>query len=280
MGRGGPQGLLGGPHVGVDLRAVLLCVRGNVQIGHAVEVPVDPLGLGLQGCRHGGVVAPSGGQQDPGRHAETGIDLAHQFQAGFLPGQGVHAAHNVRRRHAVRFQAGAGHFQGFRLLGGLGQDGDRHRAVLRVGGHVVAAGHQGGVRVLDHDGVQEDKLLCVGHGTVRHGALLLRVLRGMAALAGVQHIHQDNGRHVEHAETGVHALAKGEVLEVVRIAHGLLALREGIAHHGLVDGRRRIRRHVDRGGAEDDLQARRPLDRCGQAGFLLLVVNAVIIRHS
>lgn len=115
MGRGGPQGLLGGPHVGVDLRAVLLRVRGNVQIGHAVEIPVDPLGLGLQGRRHGGVVAPSGGQQDPGRHAETGIDLSHQFQAGFLPGHGVHAAHNVRRRHAVRFQTGAGHVQGFRL---------------------------------------------------------------------------------------------------------------------------------------------------------------------
>ena len=280
MGRGGPQGLLGGPHVGVDLRAVLLRVRGNVQIGHAVEIPVDPLGLGLQGRRHGGVVAPSGGQQDPGRHAETGIDLSHQFQAGFLPGHGVHAAHNVRRRHAVRFQTGAGHDQGFRLPGGLVQNGDRHRAVLRVGGHVVAAGHQGGGGVLDLDGVQEDKLLSVGHGPVHHVASLLRVLRDVAGLAGIQHIHQDNGRHVEHAETGVHALAKGEVLEVVRIAHGLLALREGIAHHRLVDGRRRVRRQVDRRRAENNLQARRPLDRCGQAGFLLLVINAVIIRHS
>ena len=274
----GPHFLLG--HLGVRVDGgPVLPVRGNIQQAVADENAVDGLGFRLERRRHHRVPAPAGGQQQARHHAQFGVDVADQLHARFLARQGVHAAHHVRTGHTGGVQALGRHGQRVGLLGRLGQNGDQHVAVIVVGGNIVTLRHQGGVPVLDLQGVQQDIGLFINHLAVRHGAVLRRVHGGVAGLAGIQHVHQDNGRHIEHAETGVNALAQGKVLEVVGIPHILLALRERVAQHGLVYRRRRISGQVNGGGAENHLQARAALNGGGQAGVDLAVVYAVKIRH-
>ena len=205
--------------------------------------------------------------------------MPYQFHARFLACQGVHTAHHVRTGHAGGVQALGRHGQRGGLLCGLGQNGDQHVSVIVMGGNIVTVRHQGGVPVLDLQGVQQDILLFIDQLPVRHGAVRRRVYGGVAALAGVQHVHQDNGGDIEHAETGVNTLAQGKVLEVVGIAHILLALSERVAQHGLIYRRRRIFGQVNGGGPENHLQARAALNGGGQACVDLRIINAMEIRH-
>ena len=274
----GPHFLLCHLCLRVDLGAVLP-VRGNIQQAVAHENAVDCLGFCLERRRHHGVLAPAGGQQQAGHHAQGGVDVPYQFHARFLACQGVHAAHHVRTGHTGGVQALGRHRQRGGLLCRLGQNGDQHVSVIVMGGNIVTVSFQGGVPVLDLQGVQQDIGLFINHLAVRHGAVLRLVHLGVRGLFGVQHVHQDNGGDIEHAETGVNALAQGKVLEVVGIPHILLALRERVAQHGLVYRRRRIFGQVNGGGPENHLQARAALNGGGQACVDLRIINAMEIRH-
>ena len=75
---GGSQLLLGLLDLGIDLCSVL-SLSGDVQQAGAVIHPVDTLRLGLEGCGHHGELAPAGGQQQAGGHAQLGIDLPDQL---------------------------------------------------------------------------------------------------------------------------------------------------------------------------------------------------------
>lgn len=97
---------------------------------------------------------------------------------------------------------------------------------------VVAAGHQGGAAVLHGQGVQQHIFLVIQHHAVHNVAAFRLVLRDVGRLIGIQHVHQDNGRNVENLETGANALAKGEVLEIVRIADGLHSLLVAVNQQG------------------------------------------------
>ena len=101
----------------------------------------------------------------------------------------------------------------------------------------------------------------------------------MGRLIGIQHVHQDNGRNVENLETGANALAKGEVLEIVRIADGLHSLLVAVNQLWGVDRRRWVFRQVNGRRAENDLQASAALNGYGQAGGLLGVIYTVFVCH-
>ena len=277
MGGTGAQGFLGALYAGVNHRAVT--VRGNVQKATAIKIAVDVLGLGLEGCRYSGGVAPAGCQDQAGHHAQGGVNLADQFQAGFLAGGGVHAAHNVGSGHAGGFQAGAAHGQTAGLLGRRGKQRNGHAAVVLMCRLVVAAGHQGGAAVLHGQGVQQHIFLVIQHHAVHNVAAFRLVLRDVGRLVGIQHVHQDNGRNVENLETGANALAKGEVLEIVRIADGLHSLLVAVNQLGGVDRRRGVFRQVNGRRAENDLQASAALNGYGQAGGLLGVIYTVFVCH-
>ena len=248
------QLFLGGFDAAVDRCAVLLCIGGDVDIGHRAEHAVDALGLGLESRCHYGLLTPAGGKEDAGSHAQAGINLPDQLDAGLLAGQRIHTAHNVGGGDAVRLEALAGHLEGAGLCRGVVQNNDVDRTVVRMAGQVILTSDQGRFRILHHERVQQHIGLVVPQGAVGLDSdFLFRVGGGVGGLVGVQHIDQDDRRHVENTEAVVHALAQGEVLEVIRVPKVILALSEGVAQNGFVDGGCRIVHHMDGCSPKNDL---------------------------
>ena len=123
-----------------------------------------------------------------------------------------------------------------------------------MAGQVILASDQGRFCILHHECVQQHIGLVVPQGAVGlNGDFLFRVGGGVGGLVGVQHIDQDDRRHVEDTKAIVHALAQGKVLEVVRVPKVILALSERVAQNGFVDGGCRIVQHMDRRSPKNDL---------------------------
>lgn len=212
----------------------------------------------------------------PGGHAQLGVDLAHDFQAGLRAGGRVHATHDV----------GSGHFAGVHLLAGNGQVGravglaaldqdDAHGAVGVINGGVILLGGQRLLAVFHHQSAQEHaRLLHNGHSAVDLHGLLLH-LGGV--LGRVQHIDQHQGGHVHHRERSGDRFAEGETRKVVAVPNGSDSFRLAVYQQRLIDGRSRVRQQVHRGSPDHDLQTGCSVQRSDHAGFLLADVNAMSI---
>ena len=262
-------------HIGVH--GCTGAVGGNIQICVAVEIPVDFGGLCLEGRRHHGIVGPARGQQNTRDQSQLGVNLAHQLQAGFRPGGTAHATHNILLGYAGGVQARGGNGQAFRFLRTLGDQCDHHISVIVVSRRVVGIFHQCGVPVLDLHGADQG----IGHSVdrlpVSHINAGRLVLLDVLGIVRIQHIHQNDGGIVENPEIHINALTKREILEVVGIPHGGLALRKAVTQFRCVCRLGRIVRQVNGGRSENHLEGGAALDRRGQARGLFLVVHAMLI---
>ena len=77
----------------------------------------------------------------------------------------------------------------------------------------------------------------------------------MLAVVRIKDVDENHRSVVEDAEVGVHCFAKGEVLEIVRIAQLLLAGGEVIANDGLPDRGSGVIGQVDGSRADIYLKA-------------------------
>ena len=170
-------------------------------------------------------------------------------------GAAVYAADNVALSNAAGLEALAGDLQRTGALCGFGEQHDGYVAVIIVRCGIVHVGGERSGVVLYHQRGQQNILLSIGCHAAGDGDAFLRVFRGVRCLVRVKHVYQDNRGVIVNAEVGVHALAKGEILEVVRIAQGFLALCKAVTEFRGVRCLVGVFCQVDGGRAENDLQA-------------------------
>lgn len=239
----------------VGVNSCTVGIGGDVQNGVEVKAAVQLFDFCLQRSSHGFVLRPAGCDNQAGHQTELGIDLADDFQASFLVGAAVYAADDVGLGNAAGFDALAGDLQCGCFLCGGGQQHDSHVAVIVVRCGIVHIGGERGSVVLHHQRGQQNVLFGIGRHAAGDGDGFLCVLRGVRRLVRVKHVHQDDGGVVINTEVGVHTLAKSEVLEVVRVAEGFLALCKTVTELRGVRCLVRVFCQVNGGRAENDLQA-------------------------
>ena len=229
-------------------------------------------------------MAPAGGDNQAGGHAELGVNLAEHFKAALrAPGRG---SDDVIRIHNGGVDGGGGDLQprGLRSPASCDQ-GDDQVAVIVEGEDVVGLNLQSGIvsLCLDLDGARQD----AGDGDdglhALHGVGSLHVF--LLVLLGVEHVHENDRGHVHQLKAGIHGGAEGvEVvavfvlfLAVTELADGLCPVvgnDRGVGHFvGVI-------RHVDGCGSEDHLQPRRPGDGGDDAGGSFLHPDAMLVRHN
>ena len=219
-----------------------------------------------------------GCQDDAGHHAQLGEHLAHNFQAGFLAGGCVHAAHNVGCRDLGGIQDGARNRQrGCTIALSARDQSNAHRTVIiEAGGIVHICGQRGSV-FLHHQLIQQDAgFLDLCHAIID--------LHGLACQCGgvlcrVQNVNQDNGRNTHHLKAGAHSIAKGVLRKVIRVANRCRSLLEGACQQRGIDCGCGVSQQVDRGGAHNDLQAGIDRYRRGNAGCGLGFVKTMRNSH-
>ena len=282
--------IFGGEELAVNAAAGFPAV--DVDKTLAAEIAVDFLAFRRQDDANVRDLAPTGGQDKAGSHAESGVNLPEDFKAGFCAGGRVIGADNFILVNLGGVNAGRSHLNGggLRPLAGKGKGNDQP-AVIIEGKDIVIIHREGNVlaafrcpRNFDFYGVPED---------TQNGDRGLQILNGdggflvrLLVLFGVKHIHEDNGGDVGQFEVCVDALTKGVtavvLVPIIRIAELLHGLRVGIGNNRGVGGGVGVRGQVDRGGPENDLQPCRPLqgrdDACGlfKHSYAMFVSHCVV----
>ena len=265
-------------HVRVLRRARLLGAV-DVHDAHRPEHAVDLRGLGLEGRRHGGVLAETRSHKDSRCHGKARVNLPHHFQAGFVPGGNIHAAHDVGGRDHIRVQLLPAHGQvGCAGARAAVQKNDVQRPVVVERGGVVHVPLQLVGPVFHYQLVQQHAAHIQRGHAVLHG--YARLVDSRVVLGRVKDVHQDKRAGVHDGKVGADTLAERVLGKIRHIAHRRHRLRIAVHQLRLVDRLRRFLQHIHRGRPENHLEASGPFHRRDQACLLLADVYAMFISRS
>ena len=231
-------------------------------------------------------MAPAGGQQKAGGHAQLGVDLPHDFHAP-LPSGGAHADHIIAVQGGGVDRSGIhGQFRR-RCSGSGGNEGDLKVAVIVEGEDIVLLLLQLHLRPfavgkLHGYGVQQNAGDGDGGLQVHHGYLGGVVF--LLVLGRVQDVDENDRGHADQLEAGIHGGAEGvavmsETVLFLAVAELADGLRPAVGNDGLVGHVIGVVCQVDGGGPEYHLKSGGAQDGGDQTGGLLQNSDAMFKRH-
>ena len=255
----------------------------NVNKALTTEIAVNFLRL----CGHNnaniGNVAPAGGKDKAGGHAQFGVYLAQNLKALF-PAGCAHADHVVFV-HGVRVDGGPLNGDGGSCRPGPGGgQGNKHLTIIVETQKVIGAVRQGGGVAAaipggngNFYGIQQE----AGHGDKSlHVLNLYRCgVDFLLVLLGVQDVDENDRGNADKLETGIHGLAKGILCVVRRIAELFHGLGPGVGNDRRVGYAIGVVCQIDGGGTENDLQPCGTQNGGDQAGGLFRYSDAMLKCH-
>ena len=278
-------GASGGFLCDLDLIVGGAAVGGAVNVNKALttEIAVDFLCL----CGHDNAnvrdMAPTGGKDKAGGHAQLGVYLTQNLKALFPAGCAY--ADHVAGLYGLRVNGGTLNGEGgSRCPGSGGGQGNKDLSIVVKAQEVIGIlcqgdglsaavpGGDGNLHGIQQEAGQGDKSLHVLN-LHRLGVNLFLVL------LGVQDVDENDRGNADKLETGIHGLAKGILCVVRRIAELFHGLGPGVGNDRRVGYAIGVVCQIDGGGTENDLQPCGTQNGGDQAGGLFRYSDAMLKCH-